>query len=435
VKQVDRGLAAVVLVAFAAYAALSVVRHETFRSSGFDLALFEQVVRHYSNLEAPASAIRGVGSIYRDHVSPVLVVLAPLYALWSSAVALLVAQAAAVAASALPLFAYARRRIGRSPALMLTAAYLLFGGVQEGVWSDFHEVAFAPLLIGGAILLADRGRWRASLAVALALLLVKEDLAFLVAAIGLWYATQGHPRLALAAVASGLGWYVLVTEVLVPHYGYVDGYHLANLTAVAWPKVRTTAYLFGAFLGVSLLSPLALLSLPLVAERMLSSHSSYWTLPNHYSLTIAPVLALAAADGLGRLGPRRAARIAAATLGVAIALTPALPLWWLTRPSFYSTPRPYRSARAALATIPARVSVAASNHLAPHLGGRPGLTVLGPQPTEARYVIAAIDDGSAAGAFPLASATALSTAVATERRRRPVVFARGGIVVLGPIRA
>ena len=60
----------------------------------------------------------------------------------------------------------------------------MFCGIQSAVAFDVHEVAFAPLLIAWAALFADREQWRRALLCVLALLLVKEDLAFLVIAFG-----------------------------------------------------------------------------------------------------------------------------------------------------------------------------------------------------------------------------------------------------------
>ena len=451
--RLDPTLALMVGASFAAYSALSIIRHETFRSTGFDLALFEQVIGHYSRLEAPSSAIKGLDSIFKDHVAPVMALLGPWYAIFKSAASLLVAQAALIAASAIPVYLYAERRVDRGPALMLTGAYLLFGGVQEAVWIDIHEVAFAPLLIGGAVVFADRGRWGWSFAAAVALLAVKEDMSFVVAALGIWYLLQGQRKLGVAAIVVGIGWILLVTEVLVPGYGYWRYSELgatfpeAVRTVVTAPwtvievaiddpaKLKTTAYLFGAFLGLSLLSPLAVLTLPLLAERLLSDTPALWTLESHYSLTIAPVLALAAADGLRRLGrgrPQLVARIAAAMLAIAVVLTSQFPLSEFARPSFYSTPTAYRAADEALATIPSDASVAASNHLAPQLDGRPNLTLLTEQPTPAQYVIAALGDSSPEGVFPHIDPAALKVSIDRERQTRRVIFERDAIVVLGP---
>lgn len=438
--------------AFAAYVALGIVRHETFRSTGFDLALFEQVIGHYSRLEAPSSALKGLDSIFKDHVSPVMVLLGPWYALWPSAAGLLVAQAALIAASATAVFLYAKPRVGRAPALMLTGAYLLFGGVQEAVWVDVHEVAFAPVLIGAAVVLGDRERWGWSFAAAVALLAVKEDMAFLVAAIGVWYLLRGQRWLGIGAITLGIGWFALVTEVLVPGYTYwsyselgatfpeavrtvlTAPWHVIEVATNDPSKIKTTAYLFGAFLGLSLLSPLSVLTVPLLAERLLSDNPAHWTLEGHYSLTIAPVLALGAADGMRRLSrarPTLARRLAAGMLALSALLTSAFPLSELLRPSFYSTPPPYRAARDALATIPAQASVAASNRLAAHLDGRPNLTLLTEQPSSADFVIAAVGDGAPEAVFPHRSRAGLRASVSRERRKRRVLFDRDAIIVLG----
>ena len=119
-------------------------------------------------------------------------------------------------------------------------------------------------------------------------------------------------------------------------------------------------------------------------------------------------------------------------LAVAVALTSAFPLIELVRPSFYSAPAPYRAAADALQTIPADASVAASNHLAPQLDGRPNLTLLTEQPSSADYVIAAVGDTTPEGTFPHRDLAALRASVARERAARRVVFERDGIVVLGP---
>ena len=431
-RRFDPALAAMVLAAFAAYGLLSIVRHETFRSGGFDLGLFEQVIRHYSEFETPASAIKGLPTIFHDHVSPILAVLGPVYALWSATAALLTVQAAALAASAVPLFLYANRRLGRGQSLALTGAYLLFGGLQEGAWHDFHEVALAPPLIGLAIVLADRGRWRASLVAALSLLLVKEDLSFLVMAFGVWFMVKSQRRLGLVALAAGAAWYLAVTNLVVPGYGYTEGYDLGNLFDLEWPKLRTIAYLFGAYLGVSLRSPLVILAIPLLAERFLSPHPNHWTLENHYSLTIAPVLAFAAADALGRLDRVAARRLVAAMLAIAVLLVPAFPLAQLFRPGFYSPVAAYRDAGAALAVIPPEARVAAQNRLASHLDGRAGLTVLTPAPAPSAYIVASVRDADPGAIFPFADLAELRRTLALAATTRPTLFGEGGIVVLGP---
>lgn len=434
-----------------AYSVLAVARHETYRSTGFDLGLFDQVVWHLSNLDAPASSLKGLGSIFGDHFSPILVVFAPLYWLWSSPVMLLVAQAILVCAAALPIFAFARGRMGDGAALGIVAGYLLFGGVQAAIWFDFHEVAAAPLLIALAVLAADRGRWAWAVVAALALLAVKEDMSFLVVAFGAYFAIAGQRRLGAAVGAAGLGWYFIATSVVIPHfadgasYSYwsytqlgPDAPHaLLNVIKAPWKladvgfspseKLKTTAYLFGAFGGLSLLSPLVILAVPLLAERMLSTNAAYWSTHGHYSLTIAPVLALAAADGLPRaVRWFPVARVAPAAIAVlAVALVPAFPLRHLVQPGYY---REVDGADAALRLVPGATAVSATNQLVPHLAHRDSVELVGPSALRTPVVVAVTEDGGKAAVFPNASLGALRRVLAAPGYRR--VLSSDGVVVL-----
>ncbi len=425
--------AAAAALATLAYAVLGIARHRTFRSTGFDLGIFDQATWHYSRLEAPASSLKGLPSLLGDHFSPILVLLAPVRLLGTEA--LIVAQAILVCAAALPIFAYARRRVTEAAAIGVIVAYLLFGGVQAALWFDVHEIAFAPLLIALAVDQLDRGHRRASFAAVAALLLVKEDLALLVGAFGVVYALRGDRRLGALTAALGVTWLVVSTQIVVPHfaggqgYGYFSG---GAFTQGLLTKARTLAYTFGAFLGLPLLSPLVVLAVPLLAERLLSTIPQYWTLQNHYSLTIAPVLALAAADGLARLS--RPGRIAAAVAALAVVLVPAFPIVHLLEPGSYRAPAAYRQARAALARIPARAPVSASNRLVAHLSARDDVQELGPSPPASGWVVAATQDASRAGVFPNRDRARVGALVAALRPRSRVVYDRGGLVVLELIR-
>ena len=397
----DPVLIAMVAAGFVAYAVLTVVRHRTFRSTGFDLGLFEQVVWHYGRLETPASSLKGLDTIFADHFSPVLALLGPLHRLWPRPEALLTAQAALVAASAIPVAVFAEPRIGRRGARFLAAAYLLFGGVQEAVWFDVHEVMFAPLLIGLAVLAADRGRWTASVLAVLGLLAVKEDLAFLVIAFGAWYFLLGRRRLGVAVALAGAVAFPLITQVVMPSFTYWS-HDAAGGDLLDPVKLRTTAYLFGAFLLLPLRSRIVVLAVPLLAARMLSSNEQFWTLEGHYSLTIAPVLALAAADAA------RSWRPAAAMLAIALALTPAFPLRELVRPSAYRVDPAYAGARELLRGIPQDAAVSASNRLVPHLARRRSIVLVG-QP--AAITVAATEDRTPEGLFPFRTRAELCRAL------------------------
>jgi uncharacterized membrane protein len=388
------------------------------------------VVWHLSRFESPASSLKGLGSIFGDHFSPALTVFAPLYWIWPSPNALLVAQAALVSASAVPLYAFAARRLPQTDALLLTVAYLLFGGVQEALWFDWHEVCLAPLLIASAVALADRCHWARATACVLGLLLVKEDLAFLVIAFGLVFAVMGQRRMGGTLAVVGAVWFWVVTEYVIPgaaggrDFAYWSYERLGSgpLDALAGivtnpfaavdvglspsVKIRTLLFSFGAFLFLSLRSRYGLLAIPLLAERMLSSNPKYWTLNDHYSLTLAPVLALAAADGLARLRDRRprlrvlrpAAPVMAA---MAMASVAVFPLGQLFRADSWHAADGYQDAGELVRRVPQAAELTASNRLVPHLTHRAVVDLPSLEHAPREWVLMATADRSAAGLFPV----------------------------------
>jgi uncharacterized membrane protein len=270
----------------------------------------------------------------------------------------------------------------------------------------------------------------------------------------------GQRRLGAGVAGAGIGWYFLATSVVIPHFSDGASYTywsytqlgpnaphaVLNVVKAPWQlvdigfspgeKVKTTAYLFGAFGGLSLLSPLVVLTIPLLAERMLSTNAAYWSTHGHYSLTIAPVLALAAADGLPRAvrllplfrrDPGHGYMLGGlAMAAVGVALIPALPLAHLAQPGYYRAAAP---AGSALASVPAGASVSATNHLVPHLAHRDDVELVGPHPPRTQVVIADIKDGGKSAVFPNAGLGELRRVVASARSYRPA-YAAHGIVVL-----
>jgi len=456
-------LAAQVAALALLYAAAGVLRHVTYRSTGFDLGIFDQAVWQLGRLEAPASSLKGLPSLFGDHFSPVLVALAPLGACDCGPAPLIVAQALLVAASVVPVVLFARPRLGSGGALLLGVAYGLFCGIQSAVVFDVHEVAFAPLLIACAALLADRGQWRRALLCVLALLLVKESLAFLVLAFGAWFGLQRRPREALVCVVAGAVWYASVTRHVIPHFA--DGkpftywsydqvgsspvealrnavlhpLQTAKLFVTPAEKARTLAILFGALGFLPLLSIDIVLAVPLLAERMLSSNPKYWTLQDHYSLTIAPVLAIGAARALpvvvGVIGARwQASRgwrlkplACAAAAAAGVVSCAAFALGDLARPGAYEVPAARSGAAAALALIPPSASVAATNHLVPHLSQRETVVLFGPRLPRVQYVVAQTGDPDPTALFPYGTLAAQRAALRRLRGAYRLVRSAGGV--------
>ncbi|WP_369252360.1 DUF2079 domain-containing protein [Streptomyces sp. R41] len=379
-RPLDPHLLATVL--FVAYAALSLGRYRHLATKSWDLGIFEQAVRAYAHLQAPVADLKGPSTnILGDHFSPITALLAPAYRLFPTPVTLLVAQAALLALSAVPVTRAAARLLGRHRGLALGAAYGLSWGIQRTVDFDFHEICFAVPLIAFALEALLAHRRRAALLWALPLVLVKEDLGLTLAAIALVVAVRARRSsrraalYALGVAALGVLATVVTLTLVIPAFNTGDTYaYWGKIGDAGSPldgmgtKLRTLAWLLIPTTGLlALRSPLLLVALPTLGWRFGSSDAHYWGTDWHYSAVLMPVLSLALADALSRArySPRPwlrsyALHLPAAVAAASLALTTTLPLSLLTEPDAYRKPARVSDVERMLALVPDGASVEAN---------------------------------------------------------------------------
>src|SRR5436305_3830002 len=98
----------------AAFSALSVLRHRAFQTGRFDLGNMVQAVwstAHGHPLRVTALDGQQVSRL-ASHFDPILAAFAPLWWIWPSPDMLLLAQAAAIALGAVPVYWLARKHLG-----------------------------------------------------------------------------------------------------------------------------------------------------------------------------------------------------------------------------------------------------------------------------------------------------------------------------------
>lgn len=325
-----------VLLLSAAWAALfswlSVSRHDAWWTGRFDLGNMVQAIWSTSRGDffmattAQGEQLSRLGS----HVDPLLVILVPFQWITGSATPVLVAQAVAVAAGAIPAFLLGRLwlsddRLAVAGALM----WLLYAPIQWAVVTDLHAVTLAAPLLMLAIWAAETRRdWVLGISLALALL-GKEQVGLAVAIFGVWIIVR-HRRWIAGAVVSvvALAWTAICVLVIIPSVGsglpepfaqrfgrFGDSPSEALVGALANPlEVISTIG------GYSRLSYLAALLLPLLLpffapllaaaalpDLMLNMLADWW--PNHsiefhYAAIPSPFLIAAAMLGLAGLRAR-----------------------------------------------------------------------------------------------------------------------------------
>ena len=460
----NRALLWLAVAAYAAgFSALSILRHRAFSTGRFDLGNMVQAV--WSTAHGHPLQITGLRgdqiSRLGAHFDPILAAFAPLWLVWPSADMLLVAQTAAIALGALPVFWLARKHLGSERAgLGFALAYLIYPPTQWLTLNEFHPVALACPLLLFAIWFLDEGRLLPFAACALVAATTKEEIALVVAGLGIWYALAHGRRLTGAAVAvAGVAIALLAIEVVIPHFnragtssfftrysqvGSSPGGIVHTALTDPW-KIVTTAFT-GRGLGyvgrlvlplglLVVLAPLVLIAaVPELAVNLLSAATTQTSIRFHYTAGLIPVLFAAAVFGAKRLPPR----VPVASLVVVVALVSnyllgPMPLWRYfpggeqQQAHAADVSEHDRIAARALRLIPHAAVVSATNSLGAHLSARRRILSF-PYLQDAQWVAAdETAPGYADRLAPLPTAVQLSWL-----RRNPewrLVFERDGILI------
>lgn len=325
-----------VLLFFVVYSLLAILRHQSFHSTAYDLAVYDQIFWNTVNgrpLESTLDrGLCGPVSFFGGHFAPILLAIVPLYALVPRPETLLVVQTAALAGGVWPIYLLARHRLAPGfERLAWVAAYFLVVPLAHIALFDFHALPLAILSLGLALYFLERGRTAFFLASLVVGFLVKEEIPLIGMAFGAYVLlAKRRWRLGLGVVALSLAWFVVAVRVVIPAFGdggyhYTDFYaglgdseveivrtlltdpaRVANVLLVDLRmKMRYVAAMFGPGLGLSLLSGWAvLLNAPTLAYTLLSNYSHQYSLQAHYPAPLIPLALGTAVLGMARLRGR-----------------------------------------------------------------------------------------------------------------------------------
>jgi uncharacterized membrane protein len=389
------------------FSARSLDIHHALGTSSYDSALYDQGMWLLSRFEAPFVTLMG-RNLFGDHSSFVLLALVPLYWIAPGAWIMFTAQSAAIAAGAIPVFLYGRKRLGSEWfALIGAGTYLLHPAVGWTNLENFHPDAFLGVFIGFAIYGALERKWRLYAVFVVLSLLVKEDVSLVIVPLGIWVALRRDRRIGLLTVFGSIAFMaaamllVMRSLIGVPTrngwripFGGPSGLIETTLTDPAalvehlrsdgrpWYLVQMTApfaWLFVRLPDVAMISALVLFT------NILSTFWYQYQIDYHYSLVAVPALAMGTLYAIGAMSdhavslrgrrlPVPTRSLAMAALAVASLLTAILwspspfgrtDSWYGDRGNVYA-----ESARELLADIPADAVVSANYRLTPHLAYR-----------------------------------------------------------------
>jgi uncharacterized membrane protein len=405
-------LACAVLLWTAYFTKRSLDIHHGLGTSSYDSGLYDQGMWLLSRGEAPFVTLMG-RNMFGDHTSFVLLFLVPLYWIAPGAWIMFFSQSAAIAAGAIPVFLYGRRRLESEWfALIAAATYLLHPAVGWANLENFHPDSFLGVFIGVALYGALERKWKLYAAFVVLSLLVKEDVSLVVVPLGIWVALRRDRRIGLITIFGSL-WFMFTAMYVVmrgligqptlnawriPFSQPGDGTGTAarrlidtavtNPTQLAdhlradgrpwylWQMTSPFAWIFLRLPSVALISALVLFT------NILSTFWYQYQVQYHYALVAVPALAIGTVYALGAVRGRfrvlsfevslRAVAVAALWLSSSITAVMWSPMPWGRTVLFHGDPDNVYAVtmRDIIEEIPAEASVAAHHRVTPHIAYR-----------------------------------------------------------------
>lgn len=381
-----------------ALATMSLARAYAFEAS-YDLGYFRQAAWLIAEGRDPYMTIRGL-SFLADHMyltffpvgwaTRVLPVLPTLLGL----------QAAALALGVVPLYRLARSVAGLTVPVAgaLVVAYSFSPALHGVNLADFHPETFAVPALIGAVLFALTGRGWPYLACVAFVLATREDLAIVVAGLGVLLVLCRRRRVGALTTVGALAWFLVATGISasladgenvqaslrLPQYGDSTAEIVTTMLLHPWDVVGdllvaatfdTFVALMAPVLFLALLAPRYLLpAVPLQVIYLISSVDAARSIDSHYPTAFIPFAFVAAAMALGRAGQRHPG---APVLAAKVLVISAVAFFVRSTTVPFEDPTEWaaRTARdramsAAIDLLPADAAVSANTDFWPHMASR-----------------------------------------------------------------
>ena len=269
-----------------------------------------------------------------SHFNPILILFTPLYAIIPSATWLTLAQAIALSLAAWPIFLLASRVcLSEKAGLLWAVAYLVNPFLLNAAAWDFHPMTLAVPFVAISLLAVETKKPYLLFASICVILLCKEHFGVMAVGFGiLWYIRNKSWKPALALMLIGIMHSLIVLGVIMPALSptgdhpmlesryswlghsmgeiigrlFTDSFSIIKVVMIDYKGMAYIVLLLAISCGFPVLAPEFLLpGLADLAANMLSAVSMPRSLFAYHSVTLIPLLIIAAIYGVKRLSVRQ----------------------------------------------------------------------------------------------------------------------------------
>jgi uncharacterized membrane protein len=205
---------------------MTLVNFKALHPHTIDLGLYDNILWHTAHGDWLGSSLAKGGHHNSAHFDPILIAIAPLYALRPCADTLLVLQIVWVSSAMLPIYLLAREKLA-SPlyGLGFAAMYAAHPAVHGAALYEFHSLTLVGPLLIWLVYFLERGSYRAYALMLVPVLLCREDVALLMCFVALYALLRGGRERVRAGWMTAL---VSVTYFVVVKRFFMDSSDLLN---------------------------------------------------------------------------------------------------------------------------------------------------------------------------------------------------------------
>ncbi len=386
---------------FAVFFWLTTRQYATFHKRAPDLAMFDQAIWNTLDGRFMFSTIKN-RSILANHFSPYMVLLSPLFLVWSDVRILYLVQTIGVAIGGLFLFKIVRVKHPTVAPWFLLAFYLN-PALHEVALIELRRVTLAIPYLALALYALYTKKRRLMVAGLFFALLCKENIGLLVFMVGLFLVLWEQDwKWGVPLMVFGGAWMVAAMLWIIPAFnpagddseyrllGYFSDWG-GSFSSILAGMLRDPLALLRrmidgeglqalgrVFLPLGIILPFlaprwVLVGVPSMMYMLASSRPDMHRLENWYMASVLPILFASIAVGLNRRSSRAARWLVVGLLIASVAgyrLFSMAPFGGQYDPSYYQLTEHHRLAAEIVAAVPAEASVAAQDPFISHLAHR-----------------------------------------------------------------
>ncbi len=358
-----------------------------YESGYYDFGIFDQVIWKIAHFKAPIIDHFLVGGrvSFADHFHPSLFLLAPIYWFTSRSEVLFIIQDIFVGLSGWVIYLTGTKVLkNKFLSLLVLITYFLYVGLQNAIFSDFHEVTAMTLFLALTYWAIIKGNKKLFFLFFLITLGFKESLFLLgigISFFAFWLRKEWKKTFIFSGIFSLL-YGLVVIKIIIPFFS--GGIYL-YLVPPIWNirelfsnfffpiiKIKTIFLTLFSFGFLPLLAPQSwLIFIFNFSSRFLVNAPTRWDLGLHYNAEIAPTLAVSSLIALNFIKQKFSKRITY-IIAIIIVINSFIlyrfilhgPFMLASDPIFYKHTKNFVYLDELTARIPKNASVLAQNNLA-----------------------------------------------------------------------